>query len=121
MTDGWELGDVYGATIAGIKAQDGDKLRLGMAGLIWISHTERPLQTDELCHALAVELGSTGFNTSNLPSMSTLVNCCQGLIAVDKEASTVRSIHFTLRSIFTLTPIYSVDLTRQWRKSVCLI
>jgi len=89
MTDASELGDVYGATIAQIKAQDGAQLRLWMAALMWNSHTERPLQTDELCHALGVELGSTGFNTRNLPSMSTLVHCCQGFIALDKEASTV--------------------------------
>ena len=97
MTDGSGLGDVYGATIARIKAQDGDKSRLGMAALMWISHAERPLQADELCYALAVELGSTDFNSGNVPSMSTLVGCCQGLIAVDKEASTVRLIHFTLQ------------------------
>jgi len=97
MTGGLELGDVYGATIGRIKAQDGDRSRLGMAALMWISHAERPLRADELCHALAVQLGSTVFDTSNIPSMSTLVSCCQGLITVDKEASTVRLIHFTLQ------------------------
>jgi len=97
MTNGLELGDVYGTTIKRIKAQDGDKSRLGMTALLWISHTERPLQEDELCYALAVQLGSTEFDVGNIPSMSTLVNCCQGLITVDKEASTVRLIHFTLQ------------------------
>jgi len=91
------LGDVYVATIARIKAQVGDKSRLGMATLMWISHAERPLRAEEVCHALAVELGSTDFNTSNIPSIPTLVSCSQGLIAVDKETSTVRLIHFTLQ------------------------
>ena len=97
VTDGSELGDVYGATIERIKAQPGDRSRLGMAALMWISHAERPLQADELCHALAVKLGSTDFNARNVPLISTLVSCCQGLITVDKEASTVRLIHFTLQ------------------------
>ena len=97
MTNGLELGDVYGVTIERIKAQDGDKSRLGMAALMWISHAERPLRSDELCHALAVRLSSTDFDVGNISSMSTLVNCCQGLITVDKEASTVRLIHFTLQ------------------------
>jgi len=97
MADGSELGDVYGATIERIKAQEGDKSRLGMAALMWISHAERPLQADELCHALAVLLSSTDFNVDNVPSISTLVGCCQGLITVDKGASTVRLIHFTLQ------------------------
>ena len=104
MTEGSELGDVYGATIERIKAQAGDKSRLGMAALMWISYAERPLQADELCHALAVKLGSSDFNASNAPSISTLVGCCQGLITVDKEASTVRLIHFTLQEYLSAHP-----------------
>jgi len=60
MTDGSGLGDAYDAMIERIKAQDGDKARLGIAALMWISHAERPLKSDELCHALAVELQSLG-------------------------------------------------------------
>ena len=104
MTNGLELGDVYGATISRIKAQDGDKSRLGMAALMWVSHAERPLRADELCHALAVQIGSTDFDVGNIPSMATLVNCCQGLITVDKEASTVRLIHFTLQEYLSSHP-----------------
>jgi len=104
MAGGLKLGDVYDATIERIKAQDGDKSRLGMAALMWISHAERPLRADELCHALAVELGSTDFDIGNIPSMSTLVSCCQGLVTVDKEASTVRLIHFTLQEYLSSRP-----------------
>ena len=104
MTNGLELGDVYDATIERIKAQDGDKSRLGMAALMWISHAERPLRADELCHALAVRLGSTDFDVGNIPSIPTLVNCCQGLITVDREASTVRLIHFTLQEYLSAHP-----------------
>ena len=104
MTGGLELGDVYGTTIARIKAQDGDKSRLGITALMRTSHAERPPRTDELCHALAVQLGSTDFDVSNIPSMSTLVSCCQGLITVDKEASTVRLIHFTLQEYVSAHP-----------------
>jgi len=104
MADGLELGDVYSATIEWIKAQNGDRSRLGIAALMWISHAERPLRADELCHALAVELGSTDFSAGNIPSMLTLVGSCQGLITVDKEASTVRLIHFTLQEYFSVHP-----------------
>ena len=105
MTNGLELGGVYGATIERIKAQDGDKSRLGMAALMWISHAERPLRADELCHALAVRLGSTDFDVGNIPSMLTLVSCCQGLITVDKEASTVRLIHLTPQECLPSRPV----------------
>ena len=87
---------MYDATIGRIKAQDGDKSRLGVTALMRISNAERPLRADELYRAFAVQLGSTDFDVGNIPSMSALVRCCQGFIAVDKEASTVRLIHFTL-------------------------
>jgi len=104
MTNGLELGDVYGSRIGRIKAQDADKSRLGMAALMWISHAERPPRADELCHTLAVRLGSTDLDVGNIPSMSTLVNSCHGLITVDKEASTVRLIHFTLQEYLSSRP-----------------
>jgi len=83
MTQGLALGDIYSGTIERIKAQNGGESRLGMAALMWISHAERPLKADELCHALAVELGSTDFSAENIPSVSTLVGSCQGLLTGD--------------------------------------
>jgi len=68
-----------------------------MAALMWISHSERPLKSDELCHALAVEIGSPNFNTDNVPLIGTLLACFQGLGVVDKETSDARLIHFTLQ------------------------
>ena len=104
MTDGLGLEDVYSAMIERIKAQGGDKSRLGMGALMWICHAVRPLRPEELCHALAIELGSKNFNAANAPSISTLVSCCQGLITVDKEGSTVRLIHFTLKEYLSAHP-----------------
>jgi len=104
ITDGLGLGDAYDATIERIRAQDGDKSRLGIGALLWVCHAQRPLKVDELCYALAVELGSTDFNSHNVPSVSTLVSCCQGLISVDKEASTVRLVHFTLKEYLFARP-----------------
>ena len=57
MTRGLGLGDAYSVTMARIKDQGGEKARLGMSALMWISHSERPLNANELCHALAVEIG----------------------------------------------------------------
>ena len=104
MPDALGLEGAYGATIERIKAQGGDKSRLGMGTLMWISHAERLLTADDLCHALAIELGSTDFNASNIPSITTLANCCQGLITVNKEASAVRLIHFTLKDYLSAHP-----------------
>jgi len=104
MTHGLGLRDAYGATLGRIKRQDGDRARLSIAALMWISHAERPLKADELCHALSVEIGSPNLNTDNVPSIGTLLACCQGLIIVQKEVSTVRLIHFTLREYLQVHP-----------------
>jgi len=104
MTYGLGLEDVYGTTVERIKAQGWGNSRLGMGALMWISHAERPLRADELCHALAVELGSTDFDPGNVPSISTLMSCCQGLIVVDKEVPAVRLIHPTLQRYLSTYP-----------------
>ena len=104
MSAGLGLEDVYSTTIERVKAQDGDKSRLGMAALMWIIHAERPLRANELCCALGVELGSKDFNAGNVPSASTLVGCCQGLITVDKKTSAVRLIHLTVKEYLSARP-----------------
>ena len=104
IKDGGGLGDAYGATLERIKAQDEEKTKLAMATLTWVCHSERPLQVDELCHALAVDIGATDFDPENIPSIGTLLHCCQGLIMVDKEASTVRLIHYTVQEYLCSHP-----------------
>ena len=104
MSDGVGLGDAYGATLSRIKRQGEEKAKLGMATLMWISHVERPLKASELCNALAVEIGSLSLNADNVPSINTLLVCCQGLVVVEKEASTVQLIHFTLQEYLRAHP-----------------
>jgi len=71
IADGLGLGDAYGATLDRIRGQGGEKARLGMAALMWISHAERPLKPDELLHALAIEIGSPDLNSDNILSIGT--------------------------------------------------
>ena len=75
-----------------------------MAVLTWICHSERALEVDELCYALAVEIGETDFDPENVPLIGTLLNCCQGLISVDEEASTIRLIHYTVQEYLCSVP-----------------
>jgi len=75
-----------------------------MAALMWISHSERLLQLNELLYALAIEIGSTDLNSERIPSVETLLSCCLGLVIVDREASTVRLIHYTLQEYLHTCP-----------------
>ena len=104
ITDGLGLESAYGETLDRIKKQGEGRARLGMAALMWISCSERPLKAVELSHALAVEIGSPNLDTDDVPSIGTVLSCCQGLIAVDKEVSTVRLIHFTLQEYLRAHP-----------------
>ena len=103
-TDGLGLESAYSETLSRIKGQGGTKAGLGISALMWISHSERPLKADELCHALAIEILSPNLNMDNVPSIGIVLACCQGLVAVDKEASTVRLIHFTLQGYLRAHP-----------------
>ena len=104
MENGLDLGGAYEVTLGRIKAQGGEKARLGMATLMWISHSRRPLKVDELCHALAIRIGSNNFDNDDTPAASTLIGCCEGLATIEKGTSTVRLIHYTLQEYICTLP-----------------
>jgi len=101
-TTGVDLDTVYTQTLQRIREQKGDRSRLGMEVLMWLSHSERPMRIDKLRHALAVEMGSTDLDPENIRPQDTLLGSCLGLAVVDRETSTVRLIHYTLQQYFCL-------------------
>ena len=84
MTKGEGLGGAYAATLSRIKAQPGGRSKLGMEVLMWVSHAERPLHVNELCHALGVEKGSADLNIRNISKIETLLACSLGLVTVER-------------------------------------
>jgi len=104
MTKGKGLGDAYDATLSRIKAQSGSRSKLGMEVLMWVSHAERPLQADELCHALGVEQESTDLDIWNIPTIKTLLACSLGLITVENSSSTIQLVHYTLHEYLSHNP-----------------
>ena len=97
MTEGKGLGDAYAATLSRMKAQQRSRSKLGMEVLMWVSHAERPLHVNELCHALGVGEGSVDLNIRNTPAIETLLACSLGLVMMEKSSSTVRLVHYTLQ------------------------
>ena len=104
MTKGEGLGEAYAATLSRMREQPGGRLKLGMDVLMWVSHAERPLRVDELCHALGVEKGSADLNIRNIPAIETLLAYTLGLVTVEKSSSTVRLIHYTLQEYLSHNP-----------------
>ena len=97
MTQGNGLGDAYTATLTRLRSQQGNKSALGLKVLMWALYSERPLKTEELCHALGVELGSPDLDHENIPALRTLLASSLGLVTVEVSSSTVRLVHFTLQ------------------------
>jgi len=97
MARGNGLGDAYTATLGRLRAQKGNKSELGLKVLMWVLYSERPLRAEELCHALAVEIGSMDLDQNNIPALRTLLSSCLGLVTVEASSSTVRLVHFTLQ------------------------
>jgi len=87
MTKGNHLGDAYTTTLDRMRAQKGSRSRLGMEALMWVSNSERPLHTSELCHALGVKIGSTDLDLENVPEIRTILGCSLGLIVVEAQCS----------------------------------
>ena len=106
-TAGVDLDSVYGQTLQQIKEQKGDRRRLGMEVLMWVSHAERPLRIDELCHALAVDVEATDLDPRNIQPRDTVIGSCLGLAMVDKKTSIVRLIHDTLQEYLSRPDILS--------------
>ena len=97
IAQGSGLGDAYTGTITRLKAQKGNKQRLGLQALMWVLCSERPLRAEELRHALGVEMGSTELDPENIPALRTLLASCLGLLTVEESSFTVRLVHPTLQ------------------------
>ena len=104
MTKGTHLGDVYATTLDRIKIQKGGRSRLGVEALMWVSNSERPLKTSELCHALGVKKGSTDLDPENIPEIRTILASSLGLVTVEPSSDTVRLVHFTLQEYLSNYP-----------------
>ena len=120
MARGDGLPDAYAATLSRMKGQKGNKSVLGLKVLKWVLYSERPLQAEELCHALAVEMGSRDLDSKNVPALRTLLSSCLGFVTVEESSSIVRLVHFTLQEHLLSDPTL-IPSPHSTIAEVCLI
>jgi ankyrin repeat protein len=89
------LGDAYNKAIDRIDGQEHDDCTLAKSVLSWISYARRPLTTEELCHALAVEIGDEEIDPENIPDVEDILSVCAGLVTIDEESQIIRLAHYT--------------------------
>ena len=68
--------------------------------ITWITFAERPLTTEELCCALAVEPNEAALDPENVPNVEDLVSICAGLVVDDLESDVIRLVHYTTQEYF---------------------
>ncbi|KAH8726741.1 hypothetical protein GQ44DRAFT_613477, partial [Phaeosphaeriaceae sp. PMI808] len=92
---GGTLKQAYDEAIKRIEGQLFEETAQAKKVLSWITYAQRPLTTDELCHALAVELGDEELDEDNIPDVEDIISVCAGLVTVDEESNVIRLVHYT--------------------------
>ncbi|KAF3313971.1 hypothetical protein TWF173_005563 [Orbilia oligospora] len=89
------LADAYTEVMKRI-GQQGDKAqKSAKRTLSWIVCANRPLNTFELRHALAVTADKTDLNEDDCPEIDDVISTCVGLVVVDMESNIIRLVHYT--------------------------
>ena len=92
------LDKAYDDTVNRIGNQEQGIRELAKKVLFWIVHATRPLTTEELRHALAVELGTCRLGKTNLCLVDDMVSSRAGLVTVDSNI--IRLVHYTTQEYF---------------------
>ncbi|KAL8672717.1 MAG: hypothetical protein Q9168_002842 [Polycauliona sp. 1 TL-2023] len=85
----------YDETWKRIEEQNPDYRTLARRILSWLSHSARPLQVQELRHALATMTGEKNLDVERLVAEDILLPCCHGLVAIDEKTQIIRLVHLS--------------------------
>jgi len=88
---------IYEDDIKRIEDQSEGDSQLAKRAISYIFCARRPLNVEELRHALAVEAEDTELDETAFPETETLLNVSAGLIRIDQKSSTIRLVHYTLQ------------------------
>lgn len=100
-----------------IRGQEKGFRELAERVLLWIICAMRPLETSELQHALAVEIGDTELDMDGIVDTDRMVSVTAGLVTIDKESNIIRLVHYTTQEYFDQTwmqwfPNAHVEITK---------
>ncbi|KAK8180640.1 hypothetical protein BC567DRAFT_261580 [Phyllosticta citribraziliensis] len=122
---------MYEATLDRIEKESMTKRQRAMTIIGWIVHAYRPLEVDELRHALLtggtndfLESGDPSFSYSSLISKDDILALCCGLVETDSDLS-FRLIHYSTQEFFvskkeTLFPDFHARISLACAKYLCI-
>jgi hypothetical protein len=88
---------MYTITFDRVGQQPPSQAKMAMMIFTWVYLGKRILNVYELQYALAVQAGDTALIEDGIPPEETLLECCLGLVVIERETSTIRFAHFTLQ------------------------
>ena len=93
----------YSQAMQRVESQKPGFRTLAKRALGWVVYACRLLTGSELCHALAVEDGTSAFDEENINDIEEIVAVCCGLLTIDPGTTTVRLVHYTAQEYFKKT------------------
>lgn len=93
--------DTYAEAWDRICAQKPQQAELGKIILAWILCASRPLQVQELRHALAIVEGDEELDPEGLLENESLTSFCAGLVIIDEQNGVMSLIHPTTHEYFS--------------------
>ena len=114
------LESAYDEAIERIEGQLAGNTLLAKQALSWITYAQRPLTSQELCHALAIEVGSSKLDPDAVCDIDDVLSVCAGLVTVDNESDAVRLVHYTTQEYFERIRLEWLPNAQQDIASACI-
>lgn len=81
----------------------------------WITYAQKPLLTEELQHAVAVEPEESELDADDIPRVETMIAACEGLVTVDDERNIIRVPNTSAYLLSTCITYMSLDTFAEGR------
>ncbi|KAI9660928.1 MAG: hypothetical protein M1821_009255 [Bathelium mastoideum] len=94
----------YENAVKRIHDQDPKQQQLAKRLIAWAVFSVRPLRSEELRHALTVELGDKDLNVKRLRNIEVILSVSDGLVSWDVKSDTIRLVHETAQEFFFNNP-----------------
>ncbi|KAI9684969.1 MAG: hypothetical protein M1820_010866 [Bogoriella megaspora] len=94
------LDQAYNKAVHQIEDQPSGDSLLAKRAIRWVAFAQRPLTTEELCHALSVQPGDKALDNDDIYSIKDVITVCVGLLVVDERSNVVRLVHYTTQDYF---------------------
>ncbi|KAL2193805.1 hypothetical protein P885DRAFT_71817 [Corynascus similis CBS 632.67] len=116
------LDATYAEAIQRMYNQAPDLVEVAKSVLFWVICAKRPLTISELRHLYATlePTNCTPLEDDDLPDGELLTSTCGGLIMVDREAHTVRVVHYTAQEYLERTHVEALEAAKLSLANACL-